>query len=238
MIEERTVENSEADDIPSHAVETSDIQATEKVQGVQREVNEVVFQKRLGIKPYKIRKPSEESIEEWTREIDETISEIKAGNIDNIMKKKSGKHIGNPAKIHEMIEAEQFDDTDIKLLAIGIFILKNKSPWGKGNIRTKVLKGEDVRMEELLTEEGRTNCIDGAAVAKELAAHYGITGQVKTTLLHGFFQADEGQVLDTFYGHARGGVFKTHKQYKEFVRKMDFRDRFGVRLNFLRGKNQ
>lgn len=231
-------------EIPEHDAKPStkelapDKEITGEIQGVNQRVKEVAFQKRVGIKPYKVLKPSLEKLAKWKQEIDDSIHKIKSGDLEELMKKKNGKYIGNPADIKSMIETEKFSEKDIILLAIGFFILKNKSPWGQGNIRTKVLKGGEVDMEELLTEEGRTNCIDGAVIAKELASHYGISGQVKTSLLHGFFQTDEGQVLDAFYGHARGGVFTTVKQYNEFVKKMAIRDRFGIRLNFLRGKSE
>jgi hypothetical protein len=62
--------------------------------------------------------------------------------------------MGDADTVKKLISSEALDDTDIKLLAIGLFILREKSPWHARKAGLKVLKGGKIRMESAFEPEG------------------------------------------------------------------------------------
>lgn len=192
---------------------------------------------------YKIKKPSGTSLERWKTEIDKTLDVLKNGEVEGLAElvmRNNGSYFADVNSLKKMLKENSFSAEDLTLLAISLFLLRHKSPWGKGNIRTKVLAGETVKMEDLLTEEGRTNCFDGAVIVRELARLYGIDGDVRvsTPFLHGFFESKNGKVVDSFYGWKVFGLFKTRKEFDEYLERMSLSDKLGLNLKFLKGKSK
>jgi len=202
----------------------------------QKRTADVSHRERLPLIPYDILKPAPESLAKWKIEVDAIIKAIKAndlGKFGNQLKKRDGRYCANPQLIINHIQTENYDEHSIVLTAIGLFILREKSGWGKGPTRLKVLAGGRVKMEDLLTAEGYTNCIDAAAIAREIATLYGINGEIKKIINppHGYFLSDQGKVLDSFYGNRHGGVFKTFSDYKKFTNNLPFKDKFGIDIS-------
>ena len=198
----------------------------------QERAADVAHRERYSLFPYDIIKPEPANMEKWKKAVDEIISAIKAddpGKLGELLKKRDGKYFADANVILEHVKTEKYDEHSTILTAIGLFVLREKSAWGHGSIRLKVLAGGRVKMEDLLTAEGRTNCIDAAAIEKEIAAQYGISGEVKKiNPPHGYFLSDHGKVLDSFFGARHGGVYETEADYKKFVDAMPLKDKLGI----------
>lgn len=183
-------------------------------------VDDVVYNDRKGLKPYRIIKPDTEKIGEWKAQIDKLIQTIKDKNILYLctLMMKNGRRKGNHEALVNMLQYEKMDEQDVILWAIGLFALREKSTWNPIKTRMKLLKGGDIPMESFFTKDGRANCYDIAVFVKTMAAEYGIHGDVVGKWIrHAKFITAQGKVSDPLKGYKRGGLFQSAGMYKRFL---------------------
>lgn len=196
------------------------------------EVDDVVFSALKGVRRYQILRAPQEKLDEWKREVDKIASAIatkKLAQVRDLMKK-GERLMGDADTVEKLISDENLDDTDIKLLAIGLFILREKSTWHARKSGLKVLKGGKVRMESAFEPEGWPNCYDIAAIVRELASMYGIEGELHGKgLSHAHFETEDGKVADPMYGWRRGGLFQNKEKFESFKKEMGLFRRMGIK---------
>jgi len=195
------------------------------------DVAEVLYSARKGLRKYEITRADDSKMEVWKKSIDELVEAIRNMDADRIsqLMQKDGRYTGDPEAIYELINTEQFDETDMTLLAIGLFILREKSPWNARKAGMKVLKGGKYNMESFFTEDGWANCYDISVSVKEFAKMYGIQGEVHGKgISHAHFETKEGKISDPMYGWKRGGIFQSKKQFEKFKKDMGFLRRLGL----------
>ena len=195
-------------------------------------VDDVVFSALKGIRRYQIIRAPQEKLDEWKRGVDEIVSAIAAQNllqIKNLMQKDQ-RVIGDADTVTRLISEEVLDDTDVRLLAIGLFVLREKSPWHKSKSRLKVMKGGKVRMESAFEPDGWSNCYDIAAIVRELAKMYGVEGAIRSEVLpHAYFETESGKVSDPMFGWKRGGLFQTKEKFEAHKKRMGWLRRTGMK---------
>lgn len=195
-------------------------------------VDDVVFSAIKGVRRYQIIRAPQEKLDEWKRGVDQIASAIAAKNLAQVrgLMKKDERLMGDADTVERLISEEILDDTDIKLLAIGLFILREKSPWHGRKSGLKVLKGGKVRMESAFEPEGWANCYDIAAIVRELANMYGIEGELHGKgLSHAHFETEDGKVSDPMYGWRRGGLFQNKERFEAFKKEMGLLRRMGIK---------
>jgi len=195
-------------------------------------VDEIVFSGRKGFKKYQIIRAPQETLDKWKAGVDELISLISEKNTDELQKLMSPKGYfpGDFETIKKIIQEENLDETDIKLLAIGLFVLREKSPWNFAKSGLKILKGGKVKMESAFDQNGWANCYDIAAIVCELARMYGIEGKLEGKgLSHAHFETKDGKISDPMYGWKRGGIFQTKEIFDKFKKDMGLLRRMGLK---------
>ncbi|MEK7545003.1 MAG: hypothetical protein AAB551_02625 [Patescibacteria group bacterium] len=173
-----------------------------------------------------------QNVHEWKHEVDEIASTIAAKNLPQVLElmKKDDRLIGDAKRVEKLISEEVLDDTDTKLLAIGLFVLREKSPWHPIKSGLKVLKGGRQRMESAFEPSGWANCYDIAAIVRELAKMYGIEGKLHGKgLSHAHFETEDGKVSDPMYGWMRGGLFQTKEKFEAHKKEMGLLKRMGIK---------
>lgn len=195
-------------------------------------IDDVVFSAIKGVRRYQIIRAPQEKLDEWKRGADEIASAIAAKDLAQVrgLMKKDERLMGDAETVERLISEEILDDTDIKLLAIGLFILREKSPWHGRKSGLKVLKGGKVRMESAFEPEGWANCYDIAAIVRELANMYGIEGELHGKgLSHAHFETEDGKISDPMYGWRRGGLFQNKERFENFKKEMGLLRRMGIK---------
>ena len=213
----------------AHATDPDvELAMTETISGV----DDVVYSALKGIRRYQIVRAPKEKLEEWKRGVDEIASAIAAKNLVQVksLMKKDERLMGDADTVEKLISEETIDDTDIKLLAIGLYILREKSPWHARKSGLKVFKGGKVRMESAFEPEGWANCYDIAAIVREMASMYGIEGKLHGKgLSHAHFETEDGKVSDPMYGWRRGGLFQNKERFETFKKEMGLFRRMGIK---------
>lgn len=195
-------------------------------------VDDVVYSALKGVRRYQIMRAPQEVLEEWKRGVDEIVSTIVAKNLPQVreLMKKDGRLTGDADRVERLISEEVLDDTDIKLLAIGLFVLREKAPWHPRKSGMKVLKGGKQRMESAFEPDGWANCYDIAAIVRELAKMYGIEGELHGKgFSHAHFETADGKVSDPMYGWMRGGLFQTKEKFEVHKKEMGLLKRMGIK---------
>lgn len=195
-------------------------------------IDDVVFSALKGIRRYQILRAPQEKLTEWKRCVDEIVSAITTENLPLIreLMKKGDRLTGDADTVEKLISEEVLDDNDIKLLAIGLFVLREKSPWNPSKSGLKILKGGKVRMESASEPDGRVNCYDIAAIVRELAKMYRIEGKLcGKGLSHAHFETNDGKVSDPMYGWRRGGLFQTKEKFQAHKKEMGLLRRMGIK---------
>ncbi len=196
------------------------------------DIDRVVFSALMGFRRYRILRAPQEKLDEWKRGADEIANAIAAKDFVKLksLMTKDDRLMHDTDKVERLICEETLDDTDIKLLAVGLFILREKSPWRAGKSGLKVLKGGKVRMESAFEPEGWANCYDIAAIVRELASMYGIKGQLHVEVLpHAYFETEDGKVSDPMYGWKRGGLFQNKEMFEAFKKEMGLLRKIGLK---------
>ncbi|EKD94057.1 MAG: hypothetical protein ACD_28C00001G0007 [uncultured bacterium] len=195
-------------------------------------VDEVVFSALKGVRRYEILRAPQEKVEEWMHGVNEFIHAIRTKDKEKVraLMTKGDRIAGDTDVVEWMLEEEALDESDTTLLAIGLFVLHEKSAWSASKSRLKVLKGGKVRMESAFEPEGYPNCYDIVAIVGELAGRYGIEGTIKGKgLSHAHFETAEGKISDPLYGWKRGGLFQTKQKFEAFKKEMGVLRRMGIK---------
>lgn len=231
--------------IIKESLEDPDVAIGQKDTGnrVLETAGEVVYSEwKGGLKPYRILKASDTSLEAWKQEIDGIIAMIRTRDITGILESmnKNGRKKGDHREIQRILEEEKLDETDIILFAIGLFLLKEKSPWKPIEARLKLLKGGDHKMEDFFTPNGKANCYDISATVKELAKLYGIEGNLEGKwIFHSFFATTDGRVSDPMYGWRRAGLFHSQEEHAQYIQEIRQREGLvGRVVTYLKSKEK
>lgn len=219
----RDRESAEVAEINQDGLGDDAVEFEQQVVGdkVGESAGEVVYSDWKGLKPYKILKASDENLEKWKREIDQIVEMIKAKNVMAVLgiMNKNGRQKGDPETIKKIIEEEILDETEIILFAIGLFLLREKSPWRPVASRLKLLKGGNINMESFFERNGNANCYDTTIAVKTLAQLYGIEGDLRGKwILHSFFETKDEKISDVMYGWRRAGIFHSAKDHDEYIK--------------------
>lgn len=217
LAETRSPEQAQA--VPDELGPEVELVLTETGEEVVKTAGEILYSDKKGLKPYNIVAPSKEKLAEWKREIDRLIAAIKLQEIPRLLTlmMNDGRRKGDHVALAQLLSEETMDETDIVLLAIGLFALREKSPWQPVMTRLKLLKGGDFPMESFFTKGGMANCYDINVFVKTMAAQYGITGEVDGEWIkHSKFSTPDGKVSDVLYAWKRGGLFQNVEKYRVF----------------------
>jgi len=196
------------------------------------DVDDIVFSAVKGVRRYQIVRAPQEKLDEWKRSVDEIVAAISSKNLASVRKltMRDGHYTGDPKAVEKVISGEELDDTDIKLLAIGLFVLREKAQWSPVKSGLKMLKGGKFRMESAFEPGSWPNCYDTSVIVNELAKMYGIEGSLHSKgLSHSHFETKEGKVSDPMYGWRRGGIFQTKEKFEKFKKDMGLLRRMGLR---------
>lgn len=210
------------------SIESQVAQQPDDINTIVNNTRRIVFSDRKGLRKYQIVRAPQEMINQWKAGVDEFVAAIttKDGPKLKELMQNNGREIGDVYAVHDMITDEHLDDIDIKLLAIGLFVLREKSPWSLTRTRLKVLLGGNIKMESTFDPDGCANCYDVAAVVKELAKTYGIEGNLHGKHWeHAHFETVDGKVSDPMYGYKRGGLFQTREKFEDFKKNMAYAKR-------------
>jgi hypothetical protein len=214
----------------------------EKVKKVSRAVTGIVDDVKSRVKnsvEHRIVKPSREVVAEWKKEVDQFSQAIRDKDmsaLSELMKRKNpspDQHpmSGDPSIIMHRVNEDNLDENGVRLLAISLFVLREKPAWNPKKAIFKVLRGQQMDFSNLQTakDEGETmHCWDVAAWVKELAAEYGIDGEIKTNepmepgsrlndltrpIQHAYFATEDHRVVDPMHGWEHGGYYKDERTY-------------------------
>lgn len=191
-------------------------------------MREELFRQRMGLRDYKIIAPEnvEEKMSEWSTLVNEILVVISADDFDDkklyelLVDKKDQLRDSiaeaMPAVIKK-IESRDLDKDDKILLAIGLWIARDRGSWQAIRSVAKLIFGSEYKIEEVLDKSGAPNCIDTSVLEKAMAAKFGITGQVisknNRKLDHHWFQTDSGKILDIWWGNKAGLLFKDEDDF-------------------------
>ncbi len=185
------------------------------------ETDEIVYETRIGLRPYIIRPASPEVLQQWSAEIDQIFALITSRDYLEI--KKAITHRGrlraDPSAIINTIEQGKLSPRDWEILATGIWALTRKSPWhGIHSASWKIMKGGSYPLESTIDPKISGSCTDTAVLIREIAAHRGIEGDLYKKLFHHLWIADSGQVLDVNWAWERAGFFRNQEEFETYVK--------------------
>lgn len=179
----------------------------------------VLHRERVVLGEYTITGESPEVMEKWHQQIQEIVDALQSRDLDKLTElMQGGKYKPNYEKIMEILWREVKNDKEsLTLLGIALWILREQDKWaGHRKIVTKMLKGGEYSLSSFLETGGKPWCLESSVLAKTMAENFGIKGEVKKApIMHRYFQADSGKILDVWWGYRRGGIFQNHQQWKE-----------------------
>src|SRR3989339_606720 len=177
--------------------------------------------------------PETEKIEKWTTEINEILEAIEFGDENfletiifsvnqDIRGQVGGVPLGlrkvNANEIFNLLKDEDFfrDKQAKTMLAIGLWVIQAIRWEGMWDSHRKLLKGGRKNLSDL-RENGVRNCFDSTAFAKIMFPQYKIEGDIASIGPHRFWIANDGRVLDVWWGMSeRGGVFESKEDLEEY----------------------
>ena len=178
----------------------------------------VLHRERIGVREYVITGESPEVMEKWHGQIQEIVDALNKRDLDKLVElMQSGKYQIDNQKITEILEQEINDEESLNLFGIALWILREQDKWaGHRKIVTKMLKGGEYSLSSFLEAGGKPWCLESTVLAKTMAENFGIKGEIKRApIMHRYFQAASGKILDVWWGYRRGGVFQNEQQWKE-----------------------
>ncbi len=212
--------------------------------------NKLVYTNRFGLRKYIVSAASGESIEKWKKQIELVRDAVSTGSSTEIaqaMQSADSTHIAMRSNIDflEKLDRSSMHDSDFTLIAIGLWVLREKSVW-KGNLRAgkKLFAGGNYSMESFVDRNGNATCLDLCLLINELTKAFKIDGGIYKfgglRFNHRFWMADRSQVLDPMHAWQRSGFFKTVEEFREFLRRerLPFYVRLSAGLGFVREKTR
>lgn len=218
----------EADDIeheprPSKGI---DIPVQNITADTRDRVKDVLYSNRLGLRRYEILPVENEVLQEWKRQIEEIREALRSKDRALIWKAsiRNEKCRTDLDSIEELLGSEVLEETDLTLLAIGLWTLREKSRW-KGALQAglKLLKGGRHKLSSFLEREGNSTCLDLCVLSQELARLFGIEGDIYTIdkltsrFAHRHWESRDGKILDINYAWRRGGFFRNREEYQAYL---------------------
>lgn len=186
-----------------------------------------LFEKRLGIRKYSIEDETPEVIAKWIEQIQEIHAALVRGDEESLMELMQGtKYEKNVSTVSALLETENLDEEDKKLLALGLWLLKDMKKWQEGQVRKKVLLGGKFSVGAHLESQNGFNCIDSSVLIDRVAPELGITGSVKKARIknpysHRYYETDSGKILDVWWGYQRGGLFQRRDDFEKRREEVD-----------------
>ncbi len=178
----------------------------------------ILHRERIGVREYVITGESPEVMEKWHGQIQEIVDALNKRDLDKLVElMQGGKYQIDNQKITEILEQEINDEESRNLFGIALWILREQDKWaGHRKIVTKMLKGGEYSLSSFLEAGGKPWCLESTVLAKTMAENFGIKGEIKRApIMHRYFQAASGKILDVWWGYRRGGVFQNEQQWKE-----------------------
>jgi len=182
--------------------------------------DEVVYDERIGVNPYRIIAPPPEVVDRWKAQVDEIVEALKTKDreqIESVVIKEGKRKRFDMDDAMDRIENEALTDEEYILFAIAMFVSRERAPIGS-NTRSasKVASGGTYLMEFFLDGDMQGSCIDVAHTVKVLADAYGISGDVAGRKRgHHYFVAENGRVVDpnVYFG---AGFYKNKKEHVRY----------------------
>ena len=178
-------------------------------------VERLLFQRRLLFSPFLydiyMDEEDEKLLKEWKMQIDTYIEEVKTELKNGTLRKSRKETLG-----------EHPTEADIILFCIARFIMRKQTSDGcfQWKFVKKSWPGGRHHLREIGTEFD--TCIDTSAIAKTLAAQYGIAGEIvrQGKLLHYYWQqqGDKKAIIDTFWLRRKTGYLNQPEQYKTIAK--------------------
>lgn len=216
-------------DLPD-TLETTPLEEAGKISStsaiVHQRIDNVLYSRRFGLAKYEVAQESEETLAGWQREIEEMKSTLMSNDKSSVkaLMSRDEKIRGDLENVMTMLENENLNERDLTLVAIGLWLLREKSRW-KGALYAglKMIKGGKFTLSSFLQKEGNATCLDTCILFNELAKRFGINGNIYVTDNHRFghriWKAGSGETVDISYAWRRGGFFKNETTFSEYVKK-------------------
>jgi len=181
----------------------------------------VVFQKRIGLKEYVLRRPDDATKEKWQQEVVAVRDAIKTKDIEKIRQVIHHPYIlEHWAEILENVTKEgPLTEEEESLLAISLWTMDKQGKWqGLVQAGKMLVKGGEHDLKQIVEHELATACVNSASLVEYLTEIFGIKGLVKRTggrLSHRYWESDTGRVVDAWWGREVGGLFRSFVDYME-----------------------
>lgn len=183
-------------------------------------VNRTIYSEWIVLRPYNIQDAPAEIKQSWKKEIDKIIIYLLQGNKKNleVLGTRRNEFWGDrhidPQTIRDLLGEPGFDHEQLVLLAIALFMFQNKARYKFISGHLKAIFGGNYKLENFIGYENDANCVDIACLTRELAALFGIEGEITAgDYDHRYFVTDSGRVLDVMAGWQKGGIFNTEEEY-------------------------
>jgi len=181
-----------------------------------------VFQKKIGLKEYVLKKPDDATRDRWQQEVLAVREAIKTKDLEQIRQ-----IIHHPYTLEHWTEivvavekgAGALTEDEQSLLAISLWTMDKQGKWeGLVKAGKMLIKGGQHNLQQIVEHELATACVNSASLVEYLTEVFGIKGVVKRTggrFSHRYWQSDTGTVVDTWWGREVGGVFRSFADYME-----------------------
>lgn len=200
------------------------------VTDVTTTTRQVLYDRRLGVQRYTITQVAPEILAGWKRQIEEIRDALQAFDRENMgnLLKRNNKVRGDLDVIEGILTNEALQPDDYTLLAIGLWIFREKARWpGDLVAGMKVLWGGEFSVGHYREKGGNPTCIDIAVLVDTMTKEFGINGHIyrfgKNGLNHRVWEnADHTRMMDVLWAWPRGGFITSQKQYEAVIRGMPF----------------
>ncbi|HWQ60656.1 MAG TPA: hypothetical protein VN420_05960 [Candidatus Fimivivens sp.] len=191
-----------------------------------------VFDKRFGVRSYRVYEGDTEKIDRWFFEMQSIYESLRDRDFaalaplvdtNNLRFNTRGIELEAAGK---MIERVDLSDEALKMQAVSLWILAHRPRWrGSLDVVKRFALGGEQELSSFMKRDGEPNCLDTAILADYFSKRFGIQGEMKDTLkefrergirfLHWYWQSDSGIVMDTWEGYEKLGIFKNEDEYRE-----------------------
>ncbi|NTW13890.1 MAG: hypothetical protein HGA31_02570 [Candidatus Moranbacteria bacterium] len=202
---------------------------------VPKEVSEnrpPVFDKRFGMRSYRVYEGDVEKLDRWFSEMESIYESLRDKNLEALAPLVDTNNLRfntrgiEPDVAGRMIEDMNFSEEALKMQAVSLWILTHRPRWkGSLDVVKRFTLGGEQELSSFMKRDGEPNCLDTAILSDYFSKRFGVQGEMKDTLkefkergirfLHWYWQSDSGIVMDTWEGYERLGIFKNDDEYKE-----------------------
>jgi len=179
-----------------------------------------VFQKRIGLKEYVLKRPDEATQEKWQQDVGLVLDAIKTKDLERIRTVINHPYIlehWDEILINVEKDGGPLDEEEQTLLAISLWTMDKQGQW-KGLMQAgkMLVRGGEHDLRKIVEHELDAACVNSASIVEYFTEIFGIHGVVKRTggrFSHRYWESDTGRVVDTWWGRERGGLFRSFADY-------------------------